>query len=70
MKVRVTREPSGVVDGMCLGHYRMGRVYDVSAELAEYLVAEGCADVEMRRRQRSARARTEKRRRSAQPPLR
>lgn len=64
MKVRITHEPRGTVDGMSLHYYHEGEVYDVSTRLAEYLVADGCAVIEMRERQRSNRIRSYDRRRS------
>ena len=64
MKVRITHEPRGTVDGMSLRYYHEGAVYDVSTRLAEYLVADGCAVIEMRERQRSNRIRSYDRRRS------
>ena len=64
MKVRITRAPRGVVDGMSLHYYHPGEAYDVSPELAEYLVAEGFASIEMRQRDRSSRPRINDRRRS------
>jgi hypothetical protein len=64
MKVRMVREPSGTVDGMALHFYHAGEAYEVHAALGEYLVAEGYAFIEMRRRQRSSRPRERDRRRS------
>jgi hypothetical protein len=64
MKVRITRAPRGVVDGMSLHYYHAGEAYDVAPQLAEYLVAEGFASIEMRLRERSSRPRTRDRRRS------
>ncbi len=64
MKVRILREPTGQVDGVSLRFYREGEVYDVSAGLGEYLVADGCAAIEMRLGQRSHRDRSNDRRRS------
>lgn len=55
MRVRIIRRPSGVVDGMSLHYYHAGREYEVSHELAEYLVASGFASIEMRRSNRSSR---------------
>ena len=49
MRVRIIRRPTGVVDGMSLHYYHSGQAYDVSPELAEYLVASGFASIEMRR---------------------
>jgi hypothetical protein len=65
MKVRITREPKGTVDGMSLHYYHAGEAYDVTPQLAQYLVAEGFASIEMRQRQRSTRRRAHDRRRSA-----
>ena len=64
MRVRINRAPRGVVDGMSLHYYHAGEAYDVAPELAEYLVAEGFASIEMRRRERSSRPRMNDRRRS------
>lgn len=63
VRVRFTREPHGVVDGVSLDRYHAGRAYEMSAELAEYLVLEGYASIEMRRTQRSRRHRPRDRRR-------
>lgn len=60
----MTRRPRGTVDGMSLHYYHAGEAYDVSPELAEYLVADGSAFIEMRQRQRSSRPRAHERRRS------
>ena len=62
------REPRGSVDGMSLHYYHAGEAYDVSSQLAEYLVAEGFASIEMRLRQRSARPRSTDRRRRPHRP--
>jgi hypothetical protein len=64
MRVRITRRPRGVVDGMSLHYYHAGEAYDVTPQLAEYLVAEGFASIEMRQRQRSTRLRSHDRRRT------
>jgi hypothetical protein len=64
MKVRITRAMRGVVDGMSLHYYHAGEAYDVSPQLAEYLVAEGFASIEMRQRERSSRPRGRDRRRT------
>ena len=55
MRVRIIRRPTGVVDGMSLHYYHAGEAYDVTPELAEYLVASGFASIEMRRSNRSSR---------------
>jgi hypothetical protein len=67
MKVRMMRDPTGVVDGMSLHFYHAGEAYEVPAMLGEYLVAEGYASIEMRRHQRSSRPRQRDRRRSRPP---
>jgi hypothetical protein len=54
----------GVVDGMSLHYYHAGEAYDVNPQLAEYLVAEGFASIEMRQRDRSSRPRSRDRRRT------
>ena len=64
MRVRIIHEPKGTVDGMSLRYYREGEAYEVSTRLAEYLVADGYAAIEMRRRQRSNRIRSNERRHS------
>jgi hypothetical protein len=48
MKVRINRRPQGVVQGLSLQYYRQGEVYDLPPTLAEYLVMEGFAILEMR----------------------
>ena len=63
MKVRITRKPFGTVSGLDLCHYREGGTYEMDASLAEYLVLEGFAVIEMRRAQRSHRFRANDRRR-------
>jgi hypothetical protein len=64
MKIKITRQPWGSVDGMSLQYYHPGATYEVAAELAEYLVVEGFATIEMRHHQRSRRRRERDRRRS------
>jgi hypothetical protein len=49
---------------MSLHYYHSGEAYDVAPELAEYLVVEGFASIEMRQRQRSSRSRRRDRRHS------
>ena len=43
VKISIIKQPAGVVGGCALDHYHPGRVYDVAAHLANYLVAEGFA---------------------------
>ena len=52
MKVRITRQPIGVVQGVSLKYYRPGEVYELPPSLAEYLVMEQYAIFEMRDRDR------------------
>ena len=52
MRVRITRQPIGMVQGMSLNYYRAGEVYELPPSLAEYLVMEKYAIVEMRDRER------------------
>ena len=64
MRVRITRQPTGMVQGMSLSYYRTGEVYELPPSLAEYLVMEKYAMVEMRAQERkSPMALTEDRRR-------
>ena len=60
----MTRSPRGVVDGISLHYYHAGEAYDLTPLLAEYLVMEGYASLEMRQSQRSARIRSHDRRRN------
>ena len=48
MRVRILRRPTGSVNGLTLSHYKPGVVYDLPANLANYLVATGVARLEMR----------------------
>ena len=50
MKVKITRRPYGIVNGLSLNYYRPGEVYDLPPTLAEYLVMEEYAILEMRDR--------------------
>ena len=45
----MVRQPEGSVNGVPMNRYRSGRVYDLSPSLADYLIAEGSALLEMRR---------------------
>jgi len=69
VNVRISRQPTGTVDGISLGFYHPGRCYDLPASLAQYLVAEGYGIFEMRRQARSKRARPTDRRKAHDPPL-
>jgi hypothetical protein len=48
MRVRITRQPIGMLHGMALNYYRPGEVYDLPPSVAELLVMEKYAIVEMR----------------------
>ena len=50
MRVKITRQPTGMVQGMSLKYYRPGEVYELPPSLAEYLVMEKYAIIEMRDR--------------------
>jgi hypothetical protein len=63
MKVRITRQPLGTVQGMSLNYYRPDEVYDLPQSLAEYLVMERYAVIEMRDRDRQGIPVAEERRR-------
>jgi hypothetical protein len=54
VRVRILREPIGVVDNIVLSTYRVGRVYDLPVSLASYLIAENFALCEMRREEQTA----------------
>jgi hypothetical protein len=58
----VIRQPLGNVDGVPLTRYRPGQTYDLAPSLADYLVLQGCALIEMRREDRSKRVRPNERR--------
>ena len=61
--VRITRQPRGNLHGVRLDSYKPGRTYELDPSVADYLVIEGFAMVEMRRTQRRDRARVSDRRR-------
>ena len=48
MRIRIVKQAQGSTNGISLDRYHVGRVYDVSTMMADYLVAEGFAIVEMR----------------------
>jgi hypothetical protein len=62
--VRVIRQPFGTVNGIALHQYRLGQLYELPPSMAEYLVLQGFAVIEMRRGQRSKRLRETDRRRT------
>jgi CheY-like chemotaxis protein len=44
MRVRICRQPAGAVDGISVGHFRPGSVYDLGTQLANVFFAEGWAE--------------------------
>lgn len=66
MKILIVSQPSGSVGGISLGHYHVGRVYEVEPTLANYLVAEGLATFEMRDGERPHDRPSEERRKNRQ----
>ena len=64
MRVRITRQPLGIIQGVSLRHYRPGEVYELPPPLAEYLVIEKYAIFEMRERDQPVPFEAERRRRS------
>ena len=48
MRIRIVKQPYGEIEGLSLDAYRVGQVYEVTTNLANYLVAEGFGVVEMR----------------------
>jgi hypothetical protein len=46
--MRIIQQSVGSVNGLSLGAYRLGQAYDVRALMADYLMAEGLAMLEMR----------------------
>ena len=62
MRVRIIRQPQGTVTGVSLKTYRSGEVYDIPPMLADYLILEEYAIVEMRDRNRQIPVAVERRR--------
>ena len=48
MKIRILKQPIGLVEGIALNYYRTGHIYEVVPTLANYLVAEGFATFDLR----------------------
>jgi hypothetical protein len=61
--VRVIKQPTGWANGLEMSRFKEGRTYDLHPSLADYLVLEGYAIIEMRRSSRSRRYRPNDRRR-------
>ena len=53
MRVCIMRQPNGVVEGVSLARLLVGECYDLSAALAEYLVLNGYAIIELRSEKRT-----------------
>ena len=47
MRVRMSRQPDGLIDGVCLDKFRPGTVHDVSTSLASVFLTEGWAELVM-----------------------
>ena len=62
VKVRIVRQPIGSLEEIPLRAFHLGEVYDIAPSVAEYLVAEGIAIVEMRDPDTRAPAATDRRR--------
>ena len=54
MKVKILRHSLGHVNGVSLRHYRPNATYEVPPSIANYLVAQGVASFEMRKRDEPA----------------
>ena len=67
MKVRIIRQPIGMIQGLLLNRYRPGEVYELPSSLAEYLVMEDYAMLEMRDRDKPPVPVAEERRRRPKP---
>jgi hypothetical protein len=61
VRILITRKPVGARSAISLDKYRVGRVYDVPPVVADYLVLENYAVVEMRSRERPRRISSERR---------
>ena len=48
MRVRITRRVMDDVDGISLGLFQVGQIYDVSTAVGTYLLAMDCAEPEVR----------------------
>ena len=48
MRVRIVKQPPSDFEGISLRLYRVGLVYEITPSLANYLVAEGYAQIELR----------------------
>ena len=48
MRVRIVKQPPNDFEGISLRLYRVGSVYEITPALANYLVAQGYAQIELR----------------------
>ena len=44
VRLKITRQLSGSMDGVELSHFRVGEVYDVGTSIGSYLLALGAAE--------------------------
>lgn len=56
VRIRIVKQPVGTVGGVSLDSYHQGRVYEVAPVVANYLIIEGLAIVEMRDKDRATKA--------------
>jgi hypothetical protein len=64
VRLKITRQIAGSIDGIQLQHFTPGRVYDVSASFGSYLLAEQAAELvpeEVVKESQSVRDRTDDR---------
>lgn len=45
LRIRITRDLTGSIEGIQLGQFRNGHIYDVVTSLGSYLICERCADL-------------------------
>ena len=60
MLVRIVKQPIGRVDGVSVA-YHLGQTYDVQSSLANYVVVNGYATIELRHKRTSADERQDRR---------
>jgi hypothetical protein len=47
MRIRVTKHPTGSIEGISLDRFHVGGVYDLGTEIASVFLAEGWAQVDV-----------------------
>jgi hypothetical protein len=57
MRIKITKKPTGHIEGIDVSSLQLGTIYEVSHELASALLLLGYARVEMRRAERRSKAR-------------